>query len=1058
MLRKIFILLSLVFLSLARPVQAFKAETFVSFANPVRGPENWQAGKQDPLALPKFQYAESTASAYPITWLLRYDAVRDATISAFFNHLSEIDQNQTLGAFLEITPHLAADADVTYPAGISVFNANRIFLSGYSVMDREKLIDTYMESFFVRFGIYPKSVSAWHLDSSSLQYLQTKYSVLIAMNCDDQYSTDHYRLWGGYLGSPYFPDKNNSLVPASSLQNRVNLAMVRWAQRDLFNFYGAGSSSLSSIQVNDYLAQGQTTKYFEKLLATYGQKSFNEFTYLNIGLENDYDLKTYKTEIKNVFQVLKKEQGQYNLHFISLGGFGDWFKARYPESTPAYYYESADPKGLSTGKVFWYQSPFYRLGLRSENGVTKIIDFRVYNREIYEDYLVTPNQSLDLFQEIPAVVDSIKSPGSELILDFDMARAITVHSKQWDNWQIGFQLGEKSFTLYPDHISFSGFVSPTLASKDLTIVTKKSGTTWYLNPYTPFKNTTSFTWLFWLILLLVIGKIIGKIKKTGQPKLPLYLALGLTVALLAGLTVFRNGLLYPFGMGFWGPNGHDAIFHLSLIENFAQSPFSFSHPQIAGERISNYHFLFDFLSGLTVKLFGISSLDFYFRLFPILAGIAIVFLLDKLLHLWHYSRQERLLSLVLVFLAGSFGFIPKLLTGQDFFTGESAFWSNQSVSIFLNPPYALSLIVLLSFLLVLAKKEESVSTFPIFGLSLLGGFLAQTKIYAFILLLGALLFSKKYKLFFGVLLVGILISLPFTTLGGASPFVFSPLWFPRSLFASFDRFYWPRLVSAWQTYEASGNFIKLSLINLFALGIFLLGNLGFRFLGLIQLAKSKANGLSETLVRWLVIFGLLIPLVFVQNINPWNTIQFSYYALFFLGIFTAKALVKINPFLFLPILLLTLLTSVGTLKDYLGSFSASRVSYTELSALDKLRDQPSGIVLSAVFNPRLAGTVYAPKPLYAYVSTAYISALSAKPEFLSDMINLDITGFDYRSRSRDTQRFFNTEDKAWAIEFLTKNKISFVYETPLQRIKLSPSDLKLTKIFDSGEINIYKFN
>lgn len=1064
MLRKIFLILTLIFLSFTRPALAFKAETFVTFANPVRGPENWQAGKQDPLALPKFQYAESTASAYPITWLLRYDAVRDATISAFFNNLSEIDQNQTLGAFLEITPHLAADAGVTYPAGISVFNANRIFLSGYSVMDREKLIDTYMESFFVRFGIYPKSVSAWHLDSSSLQYLQTKYSVLIAMNCDDQYSTDHYRLWGGYLGSPYFPDKKNSLVPASSLQNRVNLAMVRWAQRDLFNFYGAGSSSLSSIQVNDYLAQGQTTKYFEKLLATYGQKSFNEFTYLNIGLENDYDLKTYKTEIKNVFQVLKKKQGQYNLHFISLGGFGDWFKARYPESTPAYFYEAIDSKSPQIGvasdpaKVFWYQSPFYRIGFKSSGGRTEIIDFRVYNREIYEDFLTTPNQSWELFHEIPAVIDSIKYPGTTIPLFFPMDSARIVHSKQWDNWQISFELGSQVLTLYPDKISFAGFSVPDPVSKDIKVIKGKTATTWELTPHTPFKNTTSFTWLFWLILLLIIGKIIGKIKKTGQPKLPLYLALGLTVSLLAGLTVFRNGLLYPFGMGFWGPNGHDAIFHLSLIENFAHNPFSFSHPQIAGERISNYHFLFDFLSGLAVKLLGISPLDFYFRLFPIFAGIAIVFLLDKLLHLWHYSRQERLLSLVLVFLAGSFGFIPKLLTGQDFFAGESAFWSNQSVSIFLNPPYALSLIILLSFLLVLAKKEESVSTFPIFGLSLLGGLLAQTKIYAFILLLGALLFSKKYKLFFGVLLVGVLISLPFTTLGSASPFVFSPFWFPRSLFASFDRFYWPQLVSAWQTYEASGNFFKLCLVNLFALGIFLLGNLGFRFLGLIQLAKSKATGLSETLVRWLVIFGLLIPLVFVQNINPWNTIQFMYYALFFLGLFTAKALVKISPFLFLPILLLTLLTSVGTLKDYLGSFSASRLSYTELAALDMLRDQPPGIVLSAVFNPLRAGMVYAPKPLYAYVSTAYISALAAKPEFLSDTINLDITGFDYRSRSRDTQRFFNTEDKAWAVEFLAKNKISFVYETPLQRLKLAPSDIKLTKIFDSGEINIYKFN
>lgn len=51
------------------------------------------------------------------------------------------------------------------------------------------------------------------------------------------------------------------------------------------------SPSSYSVQVNDYLAMGQTTPYFEKLLSLYSQKSFNEFTYINIGLENDYDLK-----------------------------------------------------------------------------------------------------------------------------------------------------------------------------------------------------------------------------------------------------------------------------------------------------------------------------------------------------------------------------------------------------------------------------------------------------------------------------------------------------------------------------------------------------------------------------------------------------------------------------------------------------------------------------------------------------------------------------------------------------------------------------------------------
>ncbi len=1167
MLKKFLIIITFIFLSLPGKTLAFKPETFVTFANPVRGPENWQAGKQDPLALPMLQYAESTSSAYPITWLLRYDAVRDATMSAFFNNLSTSDKTQTLGAFLEITPKLSAEANVSYPKGTTPFNANRIFLSGYSIDNRENLIDTYMAAFFVEYGYYPKSVSAWNLDSYSLQYLQSRYSVLTAMNCDDQYTTDNYRIWGGYLGSPYFPDKNNSLIPAKSADERVNLAMVRWAQRDLFNFYGYRSESSYSVQVNDYLAQGQNTKYFEKLLGLYSQRNLNEFTYINIGLENDYGLIEYKAEIKNVFKALKVNEEKFNLHFISLSDFGDWFKARYPESTPAYYYETTDPLESREGKVFWYQSPWYRIGFKSEKGITKIIDFRVYNREIYEDYFATPNQELSLYQEIPAVIDSVKTPGTEVILDLDLEKAELVHSKQWDYWQIAFKSGDEIVTLEPERIVFSGVSAPTISSKDIKVISKKKTTTWELTPYTPFKNSSKFTWLFWLLASLIVvilakagihpksrpptsslrdsvdrteaisstkQSVISKKNSSNATKSSVILAkeftllgggihpntrtliISILISLLATLTVFRNGLLYPFGMGFWGPNGHDAIFHLSLIEKFAASPFSFLHPQIAGERIANYHFIFDFLSGLVVKLFGISSLDLYFRVFPVAAGITIVLLLNKLLISWKYNRQERLLAIFLAFLAGSFGFIPKLLTGQNFFTGESAFWANQSVSIFLNPPYALSLILLLIFLNRITshsrpervadtrrgKSIQDSSKFSpvipakagihqIIPLIILGALLAQTKIYAFILLLGALLFSKKYKLFFGVLVLGVLISLPFTAFGGPSPFLFSPLWFPRSLFASFDRFYWPQIVQAWQAYEASGNFIKLALVNLFALTVFLIGNLGMRFLGLIRIAKTKAPNDSETIVRWVIFFGLIIPLLFVQNINPWNTIQFMYYSLFFLAIFTAKYISSLftektvilanegrwspkgeihklphlvipgltrnlyKSSIFLVFILFATLTSIGTLKDYIGFFSSSRIGYTELLALDKFRDQPRGIVLAPFYSQPKASTIYAPKPLYSYVSTAYISAISGQPEFLADTINLDITGFDYTDRARDVQRFYITEDKLWANDFLSNNHIEYVYETPLQKIKLAPEDLKLKKIFDSGEINVY---
>lgn len=1032
MLKKVILFLFL-FFAFSFPVRAFKAETFVTFSNPVVGYEGWTLEKQTPLDLPKYLYQEATHSAVPVTWLLRYDALESATISGYFQKLIIKDKSQYLGAFLEVTPKLVESVGIGYPPGFSIHNANRVFLSGYQDFEREIIIDKYMTTFFKKFGFYPQSVSAWHLDSYSLQYLQSKYSVLTAMNCDEQYAMDGYRLWGGYVGSPYFPDKHNSLVPARTAKERVNLAMVRWAPRDLYHFYGSGVSSMYSFQINDYLGLGLDNNYFNALLSQYSHHTlldFNEFTHLNLGLENGYWLPTYKDEIKKVFASVKNANGDYNLKPISLATFGDWLKARYPESSPTYFYKITDPLKNSSEEVSWYQSPWFRLGLKSENGQTKILDLRIYNRDIYEDNFNTPNQNTSLFHEIPAVIDTVKFPDQNYKIDFDISKSKLKYNKYLDSWKATLVEGNKQIILDPDQITFIGFAPPEVNSKDIKVVVKNGNTVWQMKPQTPFKLSLNY---FWIILIVYLFY-----KFLRSPKPPIF---GLVLSLLVGITLYRNGLLQSFGMGFWGPNGHDAIFHLSLISHFRDNLLNFSHPQFAGAILQDYHFVFDYLSGFLSKITFTSPTTLYFIIFPILASLSLVYLLNQLLEKWGYSRLDKNLAFVFVFLGGSLGFIPRLITGGNLFSGESAFWANQSASIFLNPPFVLSLIILLLFFNKLHNLRSTI--YDLLNLSLLGGLLAQTKVYAFILLLGALLLNKKYKLFLGVLIVGSLITLPFMSFSG-SPFVFQPLWFTKSMFASFDRVYWAKLVQAWQTYELVGPFYKLFLVNLFALGVFILGNLGLRIIGFFDR--------TQPLVKTIIVLGIVIPLIFTQKVNPWNTIQFMYYSIFFLGIFAGKVLAKYK-ILILPVVLVATFTSIGTLRDYLTTRSASRIGYSELLALDVLRLQPRGLVLSPVFAGNIIAT---PKPQYAYVSSAYISALTSQPEFLSDTINLDITGIKYQERFNEIQKFYNTQDKIWAKKYLEDNNIKYIYETPLKKMTLNPADPSLKVLYDSGEIKIYQ--
>jgi uncharacterized membrane protein len=157
-------------------------------------------------------------------------------------------------------------------------------------------------------------------------------------------------------------------------------------------------------------------------------------------------------------------------------------------------------------------------------------------------------------------------------------------------------------------------------------------------------------------------------------------------------------------------------------------------------------------------------------------------------------------------------------------------------------------------------------------------------------------------------------------------------------------------------------------------------------------------------------------------------------------------------------LAITLPTTIGTLRDYLTSYSASKISFTELQALETLKTAEKGVVVSPLYQKTASRNFPEPKPLYAYTSTAYISALSGQPEYLSDLINLKITGFDYKERSKNVQRLYRTKDSSWVRQFLKNENIKYVYTTPIERLKIAPQETCLSPLFDSGEIIIYKFN
>lgn len=726
----------------------------------------------------------------------------------------------------------------------------------------------------------------------------------------------------------------------------------------------------------------------------YATNQINEFDYTSFVFDN-------LGKAVAVTETLNKlsDQIKVSTKFITPLELADYVLARYPESSPFWFRQFSNEQG---NFETIYQNVNYSVRLVSNQKETILTSLISYPNKLYEASFSTPDPTSE-----PWLPQQVPLNTTPTIFTSSLAGIVPTVS----NWQVSISDQNKSLTFLPDSISVSGGLMPIQPNNEM--------------PY-------NFEGSFWLGFLILLSYFVLLLYRRQ-----VYKAFSLLPLTLALLTVFTSGRHTPAGLGFFGPNGHDAIFHLSLIKHFSINPLSLVHPQIVGEMLQNYHFLFDYCLGIFAYLTKVEIFPLYFVYAPILIGISILQLIEQFLKFHQAPKFTLPFASIFLFLGGSLGFLIN--------AGESAFWSNQSISIFLNPPLALSLLGLLAFYLSYILKK------PLYLQVLIGALLAQTKVYSFVLLVLSLFVTRKFKLATLIAISGTLLLLPFIGSNAGSTFQFQPLWFIRTMFASPDRFNWPYLALTYQNFLQSGNLFKAGLISVFGVCVYLIGNISLR--SVFILSKTKDNFIFS-----LIFLGMIIPLLLTQVANPWNTIQFTYYSIFFAGLLASLYLgklvnSKIKFFVAVIFLTLSSITSYFTLRDYLPIIPSSRISYTEMYALKTLSNQPKGIVLSGPFEERLTASLAWPKPLYAYVSSAYISALTGHREFLSDQVNLDITSIDYQDKLKSAWRFYNSLDDQWQAEFLRKYSINYVYETASLSLKNYPKSC-LTPLFESPEITI----
>ncbi|MBI2066324.1 hypothetical protein HYT60_02380, partial [Candidatus Woesebacteria bacterium] len=318
--------------------------------------------------------------------------------------------------------------------------------------------------------------------------------------------------------------------------------------------------------------------------------------------------------------------------------------------------------------------------------------------------------------------------------------------------------------------------------------------------------------------------------------------------------------------------------------------------------------------------------------------------------------------------------------------------------------------------------------------------------------------------FLGSLIVSVLLFLPFNKNSGGLV-VFKPFWFLETMMGLTDRLGWLRFGSAMTNYRLGNNWVKAVPAYVVAFAIFWVGNMGTRIIKEILvwrwIKNLKKIGFVEVFFASVIVMGGLIPMFFLQAGTPWNTIQFFYYSLFFSGILAGVVLGGLAkksyaaPFL---IVLLTIPTTIGTLKHYLPSRPPAMLSKEEFAALNFLAKEPAGVVLTYPFDALAAKEAEAnpPRPLSLYESTAYVSAFAKKPVYLEDEVNLDITGYDWRERRREVEKFYQLNDAKKAREFLKSNNITYIYWIKGQRAILDESQLGISRIFENAAVDIYK--
>ncbi len=543
--------------------------------------------------------------------------------------------------------------------------------------------------------------------------------------------------------------------------------------------------------------------------------------------------------------------------------------------------------------------------------------------------------------------------------------------------------------------------------------------------------------------------------------LSLIVFLGSTLSLLV---IIPSGSHYCYrgacGIFFWGAHEMDAVWHLALINNgFKHIPFVV--PSYSGALLSGYNAFLDLIIYLLTKT-GIEADIWYFKIMPIVWIISLVFLVFKLTKILKKDYVYTCFLFFFIFFGSTFMYFLDAYHGKGIF-GLDSFGGALNLT---NLQYSFSLLVLLACMVVIRKMKDSPQKALL--LMLLMFLNTALKFYA-ALITGVFIFTyyfieaiitKKWKWFIittffiglGALLAIVLMYNPQDAFSGKeSVLTFSPLAHSRVIIENPSKLYLHDMVLARYTLLEHGIGPRLIAIETFSIIMYLLFNFGTRIVGVFMIIQKVIKRDMDAMDIGLlasITAGIIMVLLFVQRGQWWNTVQFFYYSLFLMSFFSAdfmSALLRKKTALSLivagTIIILTMPFNIGVARTFSSlSGAASYISDAELKALNFLRKQPEGIVVSTK-PPRAKPEDFSRN---YQKDGPYVSAYTHKIAYIESEVMLQLLSVDFQDRKK----------KVLAMDPSIYKDVDYVYvhnEVGLPEIRP-----ELEEIFHNQEITLYK--